>query len=134
MIEDFTGMMQAHLYRNIGSGIKYTPTTPLPPSDDQERDDIIKATQLSLALGKTAKVYKEQQNVAAIKNKILEEDVEKLVDREDESDGDEFTDTDDDKKNDDDKHDDAKDNDDDDDHDDHTLIRTQETGSLEIMI
>ncbi|GJW39496.1 hypothetical protein Tco_0065341 [Tanacetum coccineum] len=62
-----------------------------------------------------------------IEKKILEEDVEKLVEGEDESDGDEFTDTDDDKKNDDDKHDDAKDNDDDDDHDDHTLIRTQET-------
>ncbi|GJU59828.1 hypothetical protein Tco_1237594 [Tanacetum coccineum] len=38
---------------------KTTSTTPLPPSDDHERDDIIEATQLSLALEKTAKVYEE---------------------------------------------------------------------------
>ncbi|GKD00024.1 hypothetical protein Tco_1170298, partial [Tanacetum coccineum] len=77
--------------------------------------------------------------------KILEEDVEKLVEGEDESDGDDFADTvlltdedssdriepkshmekteeiidDDDKKNDDDKHDDAKDDKDHDDNNDH---------------
>ncbi|GJX02875.1 hypothetical protein Tco_0188791 [Tanacetum coccineum] len=62
---------------------KPTPTTPLPPSDDQERDYIIEATQLSLALDKSTKVYKEQHNV-------LEEDVEKLVEREEESSGSDF--------------------------------------------
>nr|GEZ69690.1 hypothetical protein [Tanacetum cinerariifolium] len=54
-----------------------------------ERDDIIEATQLSLALEKTTKVYEDQQNVAVVKKKILEEDVEKLVEGEDETDGDE---------------------------------------------
>ncbi|GJU61860.1 hypothetical protein Tco_1243695 [Tanacetum coccineum] len=125
---------------------KFTPTTPLPPSDDQERDDIVEATQLSFALEKMAKVYAEQQNVAAVEKKILEEDVDKLVEGEDESDGDEFaytvllSDEDsgdriepeshkdkpkenvgDEKKDEDDKHDDAKD--DDDDHNDQSLIR-----------
>ncbi|GKE04132.1 hypothetical protein Tco_1396150 [Tanacetum coccineum] len=100
------------------------PITPLPPSDDQERDEIIEATQLRLTLDKTAKVYEEQQNVAAVVKKILEEDVENLIEGEDESDGDEFADT-----NEDDKHDDAKDDydNDDDDHDDHSLIRTWKT-------
>ncbi|GKD14624.1 hypothetical protein Tco_1199031, partial [Tanacetum coccineum] len=71
---------------------KSTPTTPLPPKNRQS--------------------YKEQQNVAAIEMKILEEYVEKLVEGEDEYDGDKFADTillsyED--SNDDDKHDDAKD-------------------------
>ncbi|GJT67663.1 hypothetical protein Tco_1019143 [Tanacetum coccineum] len=131
-----------------------TPTTPLPPSDDQEKDDIIEATQLSLALDKIAKVYEEQQNMAAIENKNLEEGVEKLVEGGDEFDGDEFADTvllsDGDSSDrieprshkekleeiinddDDDKHDDAKDDKDDDDHDDHSLIKTQRMGSSEI--
>ncbi|GJX18030.1 hypothetical protein Tco_0218862 [Tanacetum coccineum] len=81
-----------------------------------------------------------------IEKKIPEEDVEKLVEGEDESIGDEFADMekleeivdDDAKKDDDDKHDDAKDDkgddddDDDDDHDDQALIRTRGTGSSEI--
>ncbi|GJU49587.1 hypothetical protein Tco_1219142 [Tanacetum coccineum] len=82
---------------------KVTPTTPLPPSDDQERDDILEATQLGLALEKTAKVYEEQQNMAAVEEKLLQEDVKKIVEGDDD------------------------DNDDDDDHDDHALIRTQDT-------
>nr|GEV05027.1 hypothetical protein [Tanacetum cinerariifolium] len=64
---------------------KPTSTTPLPQSDDQERYDIIEATQLSLSLDKTAKAYEEQHNVDAVEKKILEEDVEKLVEGEEES-------------------------------------------------
>ncbi|GJZ60924.1 hypothetical protein Tco_0617061 [Tanacetum coccineum] len=79
-----------------------------PPSDDRERDEIHEATQLSLALHKTTKIVEEQENVAAIENKLLEEDEEE-------------------------KKDDKKDNDDDDndDHDDHALFRTQVTSSSE---
>nr|GEV09688.1 hypothetical protein [Tanacetum cinerariifolium] len=136
---------------NLANQQKPTSITPLPPCDDQERDDIIKATQLSLALNKTVKVYEEQQMVVVVKKKMLDEDVEKLVDEEEESDGIDFADTvilsDKDsgdrlepmshkkkpKKNDDDnkKKDDKKDNDDDD-QDDHALIRTRVTGSSEI--
>ncbi|GJT44096.1 retrovirus-related pol polyprotein from transposon TNT 1-94 [Tanacetum coccineum] len=71
---------------------KPSTTTPLPPSDNQERDDIIEAAQLSLALDKTTKVYEEQQNVAVVEKKILEEDVEKLVDSEEKSSGSDFAD------------------------------------------
>nr|GEV46547.1 hypothetical protein [Tanacetum cinerariifolium] len=124
--------------------------THLPPSDDQERDYLIEATQLSLALDKIAKVYEEQQNVAAVKKQMLEDDVEKLVDEDEESNGTEFADTilfsdddfddslnpkshkenldkndNDDEKKDDKKDDDDDDNDDDDDHGDHALIRTR---------
>ncbi|GJV36912.1 hypothetical protein Tco_1409389 [Tanacetum coccineum] len=94
-------------------------------------------------------------SLSPIEKKILEEDVEKLVKGEDESDGNEFADTvllsdedfgnrlepgshkenpkkiNDDDKTKDDKHDDAKD-DDDDDHKDLALIRTQRMGSSEI--
>ncbi|GJT94409.1 hypothetical protein Tco_1089927 [Tanacetum coccineum] len=141
---------------------KSTSTTPLPPSDDQERDDIIEATQLGLVLDKTTKVYEEQHNVAIVKEKLLDEDVEKLVEGNDESDGNDFADTvllsdeysvdrlepgsqkenlenndedddDDDDEKKDEKHDDANDDDDDnDDRDNHALIKTQRTGSSEI--
>ncbi|GJR61995.1 hypothetical protein Tco_1504157 [Tanacetum coccineum] len=139
---------------------KSTPAAPLPPSDDAERDAITEATQLSLVEAKTTKVYEEQQNVSLVENRILEEDVENLVEGDDESSGDEFDDTmisdkkfsdriepgshkenteeivDNDVKNDDDKHDDAKidenKDDDDDDHTDHSLIINQRTNSSEI--
>nr|GEY39414.1 hypothetical protein [Tanacetum cinerariifolium] len=62
-------------------------------------------------------------------NKILKEDVEKIVKGDDDSSGSEFADTM--LLNDDDSDDD--DNDDDDDYADHSLIRTQKTGSLKIM-
>ncbi|GJZ31419.1 hypothetical protein Tco_0576466 [Tanacetum coccineum] len=120
---------------------KSTPAAPFPPSNDAARDDIIKATQLSLVEDKTAK----------------------LVEGDDESSGDEYADTmilsdedsddriepgshkknseeivDDNEKNDDDKHGDAKidegKDDDDDDHSDHSLIRNRRTGSSEIKI
>ncbi|GKE60113.1 hypothetical protein Tco_1510480 [Tanacetum coccineum] len=122
---------------------KHTLATPLPLSDDAERDDIIKATQLSLAKSKTTKVYEEQQNATLVENKIIEEDVEKLVEGNDESTSDEFDDTkilsdedsddriepvshkenpketvDDDEKNDDNKHGDAKNDENKDDNDD----------------
>ncbi|GJZ85693.1 hypothetical protein Tco_0651032 [Tanacetum coccineum] len=54
-------------------------TTIPPPNDDKERDEIHSATLLSLAIHKTAKIVEEQENVAAIKEKILEECVEKIV-------------------------------------------------------
>ncbi|GJX41741.1 hypothetical protein Tco_0256731 [Tanacetum coccineum] len=60
-------------------------TTPIaPPSNDKERDEITKATLLSLALYKTAKIAEEQENVVKVQEKILEEDVEKIVEGEDE--------------------------------------------------
>ncbi|GJZ96824.1 hypothetical protein Tco_0669158 [Tanacetum coccineum] len=112
-------------------------TAPLPLCDDQERDNILEATQLNLALDKTAKAYEEQQNMAAIEKGILEEDVEKLVDEDKESKPEshkknpEKINDDDDEEKKDDKKDDDDDNDDDD-HSDHALIRTQRTGSSEI--
>ncbi|GJX60600.1 hypothetical protein Tco_0603749 [Tanacetum coccineum] len=54
---------------------KATTTAHLPLIDDAERDDSIEATQLSLAVAKTAKEFEAQQNVALVDNKILEEDV-----------------------------------------------------------
>ncbi|GKG57281.1 hypothetical protein Tco_0584707, partial [Tanacetum coccineum] len=60
-------------------------TTPIPPpSDDRERDEIDEATLLSLALHKTAKIVEEQENVAKVQEKLLEKDVEKIVEGEDE--------------------------------------------------
>ncbi|GKD93888.1 hypothetical protein Tco_1373725 [Tanacetum coccineum] len=59
-------------------------TTIPPPSDDHKRDDIAKATLLSLALNKTAKIVEEQENIGRVKEKILEEDVEKIVEGDDE--------------------------------------------------
>ncbi|GJZ61265.1 hypothetical protein Tco_0617402 [Tanacetum coccineum] len=60
-------------------------TTPIPPpSDDRERDEITKATLLSLTMHKTAIVAEAQENVAKVQEKILEEDIEKMVDGKDE--------------------------------------------------
>ncbi|GKG07434.1 hypothetical protein Tco_0330403, partial [Tanacetum coccineum] len=60
-----------------------SPTIP-PPSDDRERYDITEATLLSLALHKTTKITEKQENVAAVEKKILEEDVDKIVEGKDE--------------------------------------------------
>ncbi|GKB29751.1 hypothetical protein Tco_0869152 [Tanacetum coccineum] len=55
-------------------------TTSIPPlSDDQERDDIAEATLLSLALHKTALAAKAQENVAKVRENLVEEDIEKMV-------------------------------------------------------
>nr|GEW33745.1 integrase, catalytic region, zinc finger, CCHC-type, peptidase aspartic, catalytic [Tanacetum cinerariifolium] len=66
-------------------------TTITHPSDDRERDDITKATLLSLTLHKTAKIAEEQENVDAVEKKIVEQieensraDVDKLVEGKDE--------------------------------------------------
>ncbi|GJV94372.1 retrovirus-related pol polyprotein from transposon TNT 1-94 [Tanacetum coccineum] len=141
------------IFKDNNQAKKHVSTTPLPPSDDQERGDIHEATLLSLALHKTAKIAEEQENMAAVKEKILEEDVEKIVEGEDEeSYAREFadsvfldeedsgtrlepkshkenpeTDDDDDDADDIEKKDDKKDDDDDDDnddHDDHAFLRT----------
>ncbi|GKE84632.1 hypothetical protein Tco_1558374 [Tanacetum coccineum] len=148
-VESTQGMHMTHrATRTPNPTNKPNSTTPLPPSDDQERDDIIEATQLSLTFDKIAKVYEEQQNVVAVEKQMFEEDVENLVEGEEEFDGTEFAEmvllSDEDfgdrleprshkentKKNDndnddDEKKDDKKDDDDDnDDHDCNTLILT----------
>nr|GFA69161.1 hypothetical protein [Tanacetum cinerariifolium] len=118
---------------------KFIPTAPLPPSDDRERDGIHEATQISLVEAKTAKEFEVKQNIAVVEQKILVQDVEKLVEGADESSGSEFIDSmlvsvdgtcnriepkchkdkpkivNDDEKDDDEKHDNAYDDDDDDD-------------------
>ncbi|GKD13552.1 hypothetical protein Tco_1197959 [Tanacetum coccineum] len=59
-------------------------TTPIPPSsDDRERDEIHEATQLSIALHKTAKLAEEQEKVAAVEEQLLKEVVEKIFEGED---------------------------------------------------
>ncbi|GJS26753.1 hypothetical protein Tco_0487373 [Tanacetum coccineum] len=68
------------------------PTTPLPLSDDRERDEIHEATHLSFALHKIIKIHEEQQNVVAVKEHLLAKDVEKIV-KGKESDGTEFADS-----------------------------------------
>ncbi|GJT11538.1 putative reverse transcriptase domain-containing protein [Tanacetum coccineum] len=59
-------------------------TAPPPPSDDREIDDIAEATLLRLTLCKAAKIVEEQENVAAVEEQLLKEDVEKIVKGEDE--------------------------------------------------
>nr|GEV23138.1 hypothetical protein [Tanacetum cinerariifolium] len=106
-------------------------TIPLPPSDDQERYDIHEATLLSLALHKTAKNAEEQENMATVKEKQLEDDVEKIIEEDRAKSHKESP-----KEIEDDKEenkDDKKDDDDNDDHDDHTLIKTQRTGNSKTM-
>ncbi|GKD34193.1 hypothetical protein Tco_1249702, partial [Tanacetum coccineum] len=119
---------------------------------ETKREDIHEATLIRLALHKTAKIVEEQENMVAVQEKILKDDVDKIVEREDEeSYASEFADfvfldeedsstriepeshkenletIDDDEE----KKDDKKDDDDDDDDDnDKALIRTRRTGSL----
>ncbi|GJZ88980.1 hypothetical protein Tco_0660762 [Tanacetum coccineum] len=134
-------------------------TIPL-PSDDRERDEIHEATQLSLALHKTVKLAEEQENIAAVEEQLLKEDVEKIVEGEDEDsyaskfadsvflnkedtsarlepeshkENPEIVDDDDDDVNE--KKDNKKDDDNDDDndnHDDQALVRNKRMGSSEI--
>ncbi|GJX62591.1 hypothetical protein Tco_0295491 [Tanacetum coccineum] len=72
-----------HLSRNALGNRNLPPLFHL-TSDDQECDEIHEATLLSLALHKTSKAAKEQENVAAVEKKILEEDVENIIEGEDE--------------------------------------------------
>nr|GEU95644.1 retrovirus-related Pol polyprotein from transposon TNT 1-94 [Tanacetum cinerariifolium] len=117
---------------------------------ETEMDEIAKATLLSLALHKTSKIAEEQENMEKVQEKIMVEDVEKIVEGEnEESYASEFADSvflndkedsgtrlelrshkenpkivdDDDEEE---KKDDMKDDDNDNDvHDDHALIKTQ---------
>ncbi|GKC10782.1 hypothetical protein Tco_1007564, partial [Tanacetum coccineum] len=51
----------------------------LPPSDDRERDEIAEATLLSLTLHKTTLAAEAQENIAKVQEKLLEDEIEKLV-------------------------------------------------------
>ncbi|GKB56825.1 hypothetical protein Tco_0913011 [Tanacetum coccineum] len=53
-------------------------------TDDRERDEITEATILSLTMHKTALAVEAQENVAKVQEKLMEEDIEKIVDGEDE--------------------------------------------------
>ncbi|GKB24115.1 hypothetical protein Tco_0863516 [Tanacetum coccineum] len=110
---------------------KSTPTAPLPPSNDRERDDITEATQLSLAKDKTVK--DESSGSEFVDTMLLsDEDFSDRIENESHKENPTKIDDDDEKK--DDKHDDAKDNkdkNDDDDHNDQSLILWR-MGSLEI--
>ncbi|GKC56008.1 hypothetical protein Tco_1083606, partial [Tanacetum coccineum] len=140
-----------------------TPSIP-PPSYDRERDEIHEATLLSLTMHKTAKAAEEQENVAIVQEKILEEDIEKMVDGDDDYEATKFdgskylndkedsgtrldpgrhkknleeVDDDDDdmeEKKDDKKDDDDDDGNDDDDHTDHASIKDQVSGSQQLSI
>ncbi|GJV19819.1 hypothetical protein Tco_1368839 [Tanacetum coccineum] len=92
-----------------------------PPSYDKERDEIHEATLLSLTMHKTTKATEDQENVAIVLERILEEDIEKMVDDDDDSeatefDGSEYFNDEEDSE----KKDDKKDDDDGNDDDDHT--------------
>ncbi|GKC09093.1 hypothetical protein Tco_1000703 [Tanacetum coccineum] len=58
-------------------------TTPIPPlGNDREKDEMAKATLLSLTLHKTALVAKAQENIAKVQEKLEEEEIEKMVEGE----------------------------------------------------
>ncbi|GJV12540.1 hypothetical protein Tco_1354081 [Tanacetum coccineum] len=69
------------------------PSAPIPTVSDIERDQLIEATQLSLAEAKIAKEYEAQQNVALVESSILAEDFKKIVEGDDVSDDDIFGDS-----------------------------------------
>ncbi|GJY03305.1 hypothetical protein Tco_0369245 [Tanacetum coccineum] len=61
-------------------------TTPIPPpSDDRKQDELAEATILSLTMHKTTLAAEAQENVAIVKEKILEEDIDNMIDGEDEN-------------------------------------------------
>ncbi|GKA62394.1 hypothetical protein Tco_0761913 [Tanacetum coccineum] len=105
-----------------------------PPSDDRERDEIAKATLLSLTLHKTTLATEAQENVAKVQEKLVEEEIEKMVEGEEaeESYASEFADSmlnDDVDDSDDDveKTDDVAEEKDNDDYTDHPLVGTHAT-------
>nr|GEY20404.1 putative RNA-directed DNA polymerase [Tanacetum cinerariifolium] len=117
-----------------------------PPSDERERDEITEATLLSLNLHKIALGAEAQENVVKVKEKLVEEEIENMVE-EPESHKENMKVVDDDvtKKKDHEKdEDEVKDDDvyvektdaaaeakDTDDHTNHTLVRTHAAGSVE---
>ncbi|GKD23043.1 hypothetical protein Tco_1224746, partial [Tanacetum coccineum] len=109
-----------------------------PPSYDKERDEIHEATLLSLTMHKTTKATEDQENVAIVLERILEEDIEKMVDDDDDSEATEFdgseyfNDEEDSEKKYDKKDDD--DGNDDDDHTHHASIKDQVSGSQQLRI
>ncbi|GJX00473.1 hypothetical protein Tco_0184386 [Tanacetum coccineum] len=58
---------------------KQSSTLILPPCDDRERDEVAKATILSLTLHKTALAVEAQENIAKVKQKLDVEEIEKMV-------------------------------------------------------
>ncbi|GJQ98284.1 hypothetical protein Tco_0009423 [Tanacetum coccineum] len=59
-------------------------TTSIPPlSGDRERDEIAEATLLSLTMHKTAIIAEARENVVKVQDKILEEDIDKMIDDKD---------------------------------------------------
>ncbi|GJW02611.1 hypothetical protein Tco_1561467 [Tanacetum coccineum] len=105
---------------------KHVSTTPPPPSDDRKRYNIAEATLLSLTLLKMAKIAEEQENVAKVQEKILEEDIKIIFEGEYEESYAKIVNDDDVEENKDDDNDD-----DNDDHDDHALVRNKVLDSLE---
>ncbi|GKD82727.1 hypothetical protein Tco_1349566, partial [Tanacetum coccineum] len=68
-------------------------STPIPPlSDNQERDEIAEATQVSLIVHKTAIAAEAKENIAKVQEKIDKEEIKKMVDGsdDDETDSDDF--------------------------------------------
>ncbi|GJV94069.1 hypothetical protein Tco_1541882 [Tanacetum coccineum] len=58
---------------------KVNTTSIPPPSDDRERDEIAEATLLSLTLYKTTLAAEALENVAKVQEKLVEEEIEKMV-------------------------------------------------------
>ncbi|GJX77848.1 hypothetical protein Tco_0324659 [Tanacetum coccineum] len=108
-------------------------TTPIPPpSDDRERDEIAKATLLSLTMHKTALATEAQENIAKVQEKLEEEEIEKMIKPGSHKENPKTVDDDDEEnENENEKKDDKKDDEekDNNDHIDHTLVETQETGN-----
>ncbi|GJV09654.1 hypothetical protein Tco_1351195 [Tanacetum coccineum] len=80
---------EANCWRNkfIEKSLKVTvkqkkTTLILPLSDDKERDEIAKATLLSLTMHKTTLVAEAQENVAKVQEKLVEKEIEKMVEGE----------------------------------------------------
>nr|GEX69084.1 hypothetical protein [Tanacetum cinerariifolium] len=60
---------------------KKKPSTTLisPLSDEEERDEIAEATLLSLTMHKTAITAEAQENVAKVQEKLMEEEIDKMI-------------------------------------------------------
>nr|GEU48419.1 hypothetical protein [Tanacetum cinerariifolium] len=95
-------------------------------NDDRERDEIAEATLLSLTMHKAAIVAEAQENVAKVQEKLIEEDIEKMVYGKDEESYAKTVDDDDEEEKKYDKKDGDNDANDNDDYTDYTLVKTQE--------